>query len=99
MVVLSPEDGVTVLGFTIYDWRFVARLDRPFIPKGHHENSPAFQPRGPMGMRLSPEGTVEWIRRLQVQPSLRDSFFVRRDPALKRRAIVGSPFGTISQTR
>src|SRR6185437_15912578 len=46
------------------------------------------------GLRIrapSPEGTAE---NLPIQPSLRDSCSGELVPALKRRAIVGSPFGT-----
>jgi len=39
----------------------------------------------------SPEGTTEWA---WFWPSLRDLFFVP-NPALKRRAIVKCPYGTI----
>ncbi len=37
--------------------------------------------------------------RLQRQPSLRDSPADRLVPALKRRAILGSPFGTANGVR
>src|ERR1051325_5951831 len=67
----------------------------PIVPKGHRENSPAFQRRDSRHPSPSPEGTPEWPCGLVLQPSLRDSVSRHADPALKCRAILECSFGTI----
>ena len=44
------------------------------VPKGHLENSPAFQRWVKRGVRQSPEGTVESMPQTSCQPSLRDFY-------------------------
>ena len=72
--------------------RSVGHGPRGFCPGGTSGNSPAFQRRGGQNRDPRPEGTTEDTR--CPQPSLRDAPLFRfADPALKRRAIPGSPSG------
>src|SRR5205814_363929 len=71
------------------------------VPKGHHENSPAFQRRGKVRMPQVPKGRLEDLNargseQPEPQPSLRDSrpFGVQPSVELKRWAILACPFGT-----
>lgn len=66
-----------------------ARLGE-YVPAGTSGNSPAFQRR-----IIQTAKRVEPVLNEQ-QPSLRDLFFPRLNPALKRRAIAGCPSGTIA---
>lgn len=55
-----------------------------FVPKGHDENSPAFQRREPGSIDLSPEGTAETdTLPSRFQPSLRDLFGVYQLPGVE----------------
>src|SRR5439155_17999044 len=63
------------------------------VPKGHHENSPAFQRRGKVRMPQVPKGRLEDLNaraseQPEPQPSLRDSrpFGVQLSVELKRWA-------------
>jgi hypothetical protein len=71
------------------------------VPKGHFENSPAFERRGLTVSQQVPQGRLK--KRLPrrslgedgfFQPSLRDSGFSQPVPALKCRAIFDGSFGT-----
>jgi zinc protease len=53
------------------------------VPKGHNENSPAFQRRDYVAAEPSPEGTNDVVWRGQFQPSLRDSARFRIQPGVK----------------
>ena len=53
------------------------------IPKGHNENSPAFQRRDEVLTMASPEGAIENARQSGVRPSLRDLTSSRTKPSVK----------------
>jgi len=62
--------------------------------KGTFENSPAFQRRVGMITLFSPEGTTESV---QFSRPFGTNALGTGNPALKRRAIAGCPFGTIAK--
>ncbi|HEX5218451.1 MAG TPA: hypothetical protein VFZ59_02700 [Verrucomicrobiae bacterium] len=68
-----------------------------FVPKGHDDNSPAFQRREPLAAVRVPKG------RLKVPRSFSRPFGIRIhgpvNPALKRWAIVICPSGTVATRR
>jgi len=53
------------------------------VPKGHNENSPAFQRRDCDRNEPSPEGTTEGVRGIQFEPSLRGLMRVWIKPCVK----------------
>ena len=82
--------------------RFCERRKGRFVPGGTIGNSPVFQRRvrGTVGTESRRDGCFPFKTNFSgfvmwgIQPSLRDLFFVRLNPALKRRAISRCPFGT-----
>ena len=69
------------------------------VPEGHHENSPAFQRWVDVNKFSSPEGTAEISAVNSISRSAVPSELALRlatNPALKRWAIIGCPFGTRS---
>ena len=84
--------GARMCGTVRGPTKSVGHASRKFCPGGTSDNSPAFQRRVGQGRDPRPEGTTEDPH--CFQPSLRDGPHFRfADPALKRRAILGSPFG------